>query len=57
VARVSRRLTTIDSIVELKTSPANARTGLNKPNLIKILGRSGSFMFYANGMLLGAIYR
>ncbi len=52
---VSRRLNDQwISIVELKASPA-IQTGLNKPNMIKILGRSGSFMFYANGTLLGAI--
>jgi hypothetical protein len=42
------------SIVDLKTSPA-IQPGLAKTNVIRILAHNSSFMFYANGTLLGSI--
>jgi hypothetical protein len=52
---VSRRLNDQwISMVDLKSSPA-IQAGLAKPNALRILARGGTFMFYANGTLLGSI--
>lgn len=52
---VSRRLNDQwISMVDLKASPA-IQVGLTKPNALRILARGGTFMFYANGTLLGSV--